>query len=49
MNMYERREIEIKPTFVNRAIKLVNLLMDLVFERIEKGFLEKSYLNDNKR
>jgi hypothetical protein len=29
---------------LERAIKLVNKLMDLVFERIKTGFIEKSYL-----
>lgn len=32
---------------LDRAIKLVETLMDLVFERIKAGFKEKSYLNQS--
>ncbi|OQX04224.1 MAG: hypothetical protein BWK80_54045, partial [Desulfobacteraceae bacterium IS3] len=32
---------------LDRAIKLVETLMDLVFERIKAGFKKKSYLNQS--
>jgi hypothetical protein len=40
----EPGSIVVKREDLERAIKLVDKLMDLVFERIKTGFIEKSYL-----
>jgi hypothetical protein len=40
----QKSSIVVNREDLERAIKLVDKLMDLVFERIKNGFIEKSYL-----
>lgn len=39
--------IIVSQEYLERTIKLVNKLMELVFEKIKKGFIEQSYLKNN--